>query len=261
MSVSDTLYQARVETVEMLERAKDAVLRQPVYDAGALVAPTAIGSTCTVYNSNNVVVVSPTVSVVSSVATATVTAATLPVTLTLGEGWRVEWQLLMPDGTTRLVRRDAALVRTRLLPPAGWPDVFRREPGLDPSTAHPIHALTLAELDPYLDEAWVQLEGRLIAAGRRPWLVISPQALREVLILSVLALVYQSFVTRLKPAYQEIAAQYAAQRELAWSQVRLVYDADDDGAADGGDTPEQVGGQTSVWLGTFGAQSAPWRWS
>lgn len=259
MSAADTLYVARAETIEMLERNRDNVITQPIYDAGALVAPTAVGSTVSVYDATGTLVVSPTVSVVGSVAQATVTAATLPTTLSLGEGWRVEWSLLCADGTTRLIRRDAALVRTRLLPPAGWADVFRREPGLDPSGTHPIHALTLAELDPYLDEAWVQLEGRLLAAGRRPWLVISPQALREVLILSVLALVYQSFVTRLKPAYQEIASQYAAQRELAWSQVRLAYDADDDGQADGGDTPDLVGGQTSVWLGSFGARIAPWR--
>lgn len=258
MSVSATLYTARAETIEMIERARDNVVTQPVYDAGALVAPSS--GTVTVYDSTGTSVATPTVTIVSSVATATVTAASLPVTLSLGEGWRVEWLLTMPDGTVRQIRRDAALVRTRLLPPAGWADVFRREPGLDPSGAHPIHSLTLAELDPYLDEAWVQLEGRLIAAGRRPWLILSPQALREVLILSVLALIYQSFVTRLKPAYQEIAQSYAAARELAWSQVRLTYDADDDGLADGGDTPEQIGAQSSVWLGSFGATVAPWRW-
>lgn len=249
MSTTDLLYVARAETVEMIERGKDNILTQPMYDAGALVAPTAVGSTCTVYDATNTSVATPTVSVASSIARATITAATTT-SLTLSEGWRIEWALLMPDSTTRLVRRDAALVRTRLLPPATWTDIFRREPGLNPSAANPIHSMTLSDLDPYLDEAWIQIETRLMAAGRRPWLVISPQALREPLITGTLALIFQAFVTRLKPAYQETAAMYLQAHERAWTAVRLAYDTDDDGAADGGAVPAKVGAASSVWLGS-----------
>lgn len=253
MSVSETLYQARQEAQEQLVRGVDNVLKQPMYDAGALVAPTAATSTCTVYDATNTSVATPTVSLVSSVATATLTAASTT-SRTLSEGWRVEWSLTMPDGTQRLVPRDAVLCRKRLLPPITWADVFRREPGLDPSAANPIHSMTLAQLDPFLDEAWLQVEARLLANGRRPWLIIGGQAFRETMICGTLALVYQSFVTRLKPAYQETAAMYAALRDQAWPDLRFAYDTDDDGAADGGSVPLKVGAQTSVWLGSSRAR-------
>lgn len=258
MASTDTLYAGRAELIEMIERARDNLLRQPMYDAGALVAPSS--GTITITDATNTAIVSAAaVTIASSEARYTLLAAVVPSTLQLGEGWRIEWSLVMPDGTTRLVRRDAALVRTRLLPPATWADVFRREPGLDPSTAHPIHSLTLAQLDPFLDEAWVQIEGRLLAAGRRPWLVISPQALREVLIVGTLTYLYRYFATRLKPAYAEIADMYARQYETEWSRIRLAYDADDDGQADGGAVPHRVGPSGSVWLGSQRGPVPVWR--
>lgn len=254
MSSTDLLYTARAETLEMIQRGVDNLLTQPMYDSGALVAPTASGSTCTVYDATNTAIATPAVSVSSSVARATLLAASTS-GLTLGEGWRVEWALVMPDGTTRTVRREAALVRTRLLPPATWADIFRREPGLDPATAHPLHSLTLAELDPYLDEAWIMIEARLLANGRRPWLVLSAHALREPLILATLALIFQSFVTRLAPAYEQQARLYQDRFEKSWSSMRFAYDADDDGAADGGSSPVRQGAVGSVWLGSSRARS------
>ena len=249
MSVSELLYVARQEAQEQIVRGVDNILQQPMYDAGALVGPTAATSTCTVYDATNTVVATPTVSVVSTVARATLLAASTS-SQSLSEGWRVDWSLTMPDGTQRLVPRDAVLCRKRLLPPATWADVFRREPSLDPSADSVIHKLTLAQLDPFLDEAWLQIEAKLIANGRRPWLVIGAQAFRETLICGVLSLVFQSFATRLKAAYVEQARMYAEMRDRAWPDLRFAYDTNDDGAADGGSVPAKVGATGSVWLGS-----------
>lgn len=260
MSATDTLYQARFQTIEQIERGKDQTLRVEVYDAGALVAPND-GAVTVTDASGNVVVPAAAVTIAANVATYELVAADTT-DLPLGEGWRIEWALEMPDGTVRMLRQNAALVRSRLLPAASWVDIFRREPGLDPSADHPIHSLAIEELDPYLDEAWTQIEARLRANGRRPWLIMSPESLREVLILGTLALIYQSFVTRLKPAYAEIAAMYRQMLTDAWATVRFDYDADNDGRTDGGSFPEQIGGQTSVWLGSFGDSTSPftpWR--
>jgi hypothetical protein len=260
VSSTDPLYQARAETLEQIERGRDNLLQQPIYDAGALVAPTALGSTCTVYDGSNAVVATPTVSVVGSVAVATLLAASTS-SLSLGEGWRVEWVLLIA-GAARKVRRDAALVLSRLLPPATLADLFRIDPALDPDGDHPIHSMTAAELDPFLDEAWIRIEGKLMSNGRRPWLAMSPQSFRELHCNKSLELIFRSFATRLNPAYLDMARFYAGEADKSWPELRFAYDSNQDGVADGGGEPVQVGGPTSVWLGSIGAQDipdSPWR--
>ena len=62
-----TLYSARLIGPEIIEAGMNNVVTCPVYRDGALVAPTVY--TLTVWNSANVIVAQPTVSVVSSVAT------------------------------------------------------------------------------------------------------------------------------------------------------------------------------------------------
>jgi hypothetical protein len=256
MAVTATLYQVRAETIEQIERGRTQTLQCRVYDGGALVAPTEAGSTVSIYDASNTAIVdAAAVTVASSIATYSLAAATTS-SLTRSEGWRIEWTLVMADATTRLIAQDAVLCSRRLLPPATAADLFRRVPSLDPSGDHPIHSMTAAEFDSFLDEAWVTIEASLISKGRRPWLIVSPQALREVHIVTALALIFESFATRLKPAYQEIAASYRQQLPAAWAEVRLTYDSDDDGTANGGANPQRVGASTTVWLS--GRGSAAW---
>ena len=108
--------------------------------------------------------------------------------------------------------------------------------------------MTLAELDPCLDDAWLSIEAKLVSMGRMPWLISSPQALREIHILSTLALLFGEFETRLNPAYAQMAADYRAQLAQAWADVRLVYDPSDEGAP----TSTRTAAIPSVWLMAHG---------
>ena len=144
-----TLYTARLIGPEVIEAGMDNVVTCPVYLAGALVSPTAY--TLTVWNSANVVVGTPTVSVVSSVATATITTAMLS-GQTNGDNWRMEWVLTL-SSIVHTFRRDASLVYRRLYPVVTDADLLRLHTDLTrrmPSTE--------TSYQDYLDEAWATIE-------------------------------------------------------------------------------------------------------
>lgn len=260
MPSTDTLYSARATSHECLERGRDNIVKQPMYDAGALVAPTESGSTVTIYNGvGAVVVAAAAVTVTGSVAQRTIAAATLADEL-LGEGWSIVWSLIMPDGTTRTIRRAASLVRSRLHPPAVAADLFARIRSLDPSGSHPITKLTLGQFDDYLDECWRQIEERLLRKGRRPWLVISPEALRELHVVGTLALVFEDGATRTSGGnHEERAKLYRSEWHREWAETRLVYNETDELAAEHADG-SAVGTQATTWLQSFGDQRSPGSW-
>ena len=88
MALNDQTYQVRFPLPSLLERGIDTVIKAPVYQSGALVAPSA--GTVTIYDDSNTARVSAAaVTITDSVATYTVTAGTTS-GLTLADGWRVE---------------------------------------------------------------------------------------------------------------------------------------------------------------------------
>ena len=255
MPTTDLLYSARATGHELLERGRDNLLKQPMYDAGALVAPTQAGSTVSVYNASGVSIVSAAgVTVSGSIATYNVPSSTLAGE-SLGEGWSVTWSLIMPDSTTRTVRRAASLGVSRLHPPAVAADLFQRVRSLNPSHANPITALTLGEIDDYLDAAWLQIEDRLQRRGRRPWLVLSSESLRELQIVGTLALIFEDLATRNQEAHLERAKLYREQWRVEWAESRFRYLEDD--SSTGSTEATQVASQSGVWLQSFGEPLSP----
>lgn len=230
MAVLGTNYTARQQLPDLIERGRDNTLQAPIYTAGALVAPTS--GTITVYDNSSVAVVdAAAVTISASVAQYTIVNATTAA-LSLSDSWRVEWSLVMPDGVTHSHRTEAALVRSAPHMPITDADLFRISSALDPSGAAAITSET--DFQNYLDESWVQIQSRLIERGRRPWLIISPAALRESALYLTLALIYEDLATRLSDTYEQRAERYRAQYEAAWQRLRVAYDADDDGTADDG---------------------------
>jgi hypothetical protein len=239
----DTLYTARFELPDLLEQGRSNLLRCRVYRNGVLATPTS--GTVTVYDkSGNALVDDAAVTVTNSEATYNLLAATIA-SSTRGEGWGVEWALLMPDGVTHTFRNDAALVRARLYPVVADADLYRVASSLDPS-GQPIHSRQ--SFDDKLEEAFLQIEQRLIAAGNRPNLVLSPSALREVHLYLTLALIFEDFATRLSADYEARAQSYRTQFDSAWSRLRFVYDTDDDGRPDDGARGGRKGPSGTLWL-------------
>lgn len=243
--MQDEVYTARFPGPQFIERNATQTIELRVYRDGALVAPSA--ATVSVYDSTGSAVVdAQTATIASSFSTYSIAAATTA-NLTLGEGWRVEWTATI-SGVVYVFRNDAALVRRQLYPVISDLDLFRRASSLDPSSATVITSLTTYQS--YLDEAFLEIQNRLINTGRRPNLVISPYSLRDVHLYLTLALIFEDLSTRLNEAYELRAQEYRAHYERCWGELKMLIDTDDSGEAD--DVHHRTAANPTVWLGGRG---------
>jgi hypothetical protein len=228
VATTDTLYVARFElAAELLDQGRDNLLKCRVYRSGALVAPTAgASSVLTVKDPNGTAVVNAAaVTVAASVAQYNVTAAALASYSTPSEGWLVEWSLLMADNVVHTFATQAMLVRRPLYPVVTEADLYRRCALLNPASAAPLTSQT--DFTDKLDEAFVLIQNRLIEAGNRPWLTISPGSLREAHALLTLKLIFEDLASRLNEAHEARAVSYGNQFEDAWRRLKLVYERSD----------------------------------
>lgn len=249
MSLAETVYTARFRSSETIERGRTQVLSCPTSRAGAAAAPSS--GTITIYRPDQTVLVGPAaVSIVSSVAQYTLSGATTT-SEALGEGWLVEWALVMPDTVTHTFRQPAALCRRQLMPVVGQDDMVQRHSDL------PALLGTAASYQPYIDEAWWTITNRLEAQGRRPYLIIQPSALRDCHLMLALHLVFLDYSTSAGDGgrWQALAAHYATQYEAAWGQLRFSYDEDDSNNVD----PTKKKSATSqIWTNGRGISHVAW---
>jgi hypothetical protein len=214
---------ARFLGSDLLERARANALSCPLWQDGALVAPTEAGSTVTIWDGSGAKQVdAAAVTVTASIATYNYTPAA---SIVYGEGWRVEWSLIV-NGITHVFRNDGALVRVVLYSPITDADLFRRVSSLDPSGQNPISSVT--DYQDYLDDAHTTIQLRLVANGNRPNLILSPSSLRECYVALTLALIFDDFSTRLNETYSDRADEYRRQYERAWGGLRFTYAPDDE---------------------------------
>lgn len=245
---STTQLTARFLTADYLVQGRDNLLSCPLWRDGALVAPTQLGSTVTIYDTANQVVVTAAVTVTGSVATYTLPAALVPSSLSRGMGWRIEWSLVV-DGVTpspSVYRNNAGLVRSPLSPMITDADLFRRESALNPAGTAPISSLT--DYQDFIDEAWVTLVGLLVGKGSLPHLVMEPSALREPLMNLTLAGIFEDFRTRLNETWKEKATDYRGKFDASWSSLVFEYDRTDSGQAD---SRRKKSASLPVFLGGF----------
>jgi hypothetical protein len=245
MSSADTLYTARFSIPEFLERGRDNKITAPVYRSGALVAP--VSGTVSVFKRDQTAVVNAAVvTITGSVATYTIPSAVLA-PLALEEGYLVEWSLAMPDGVTHVFRRDGALVRRVLYPVISDIDLLRRHRDLTQ-----LREAGVTSYQDYLDEAWVMIENRLVSGGKRPFLVMSPAAFREVHVTLSLHLIWQDYATSAGDTsrYQQLADSYGQGYENAWNMLSFVYDETDENLVQ---PDKRSGGSPTLWLNSHGA--------
>ena len=224
--MGSTDYTLRVAGPELLERARDNLITAPIYRDGALVAPSS--GTCTVLRPDGSQVAAPSVTVVSSVARATVTAASLA-GLAFEEGWTVEWALVMPDGHTHTFRRSAALVYRRVYPVITDTDLLRRHSDL--ATQRPA---SMASFQNFIDEAWKEVVHRLRAKGSLAHLVMEPESLRFALVYKSLELIFRDWAITASTdeKWAMLATDYGQKFIEDWGLLQFRYDEDRTGKAD-----------------------------
>ena len=234
-----TDYQFRAFRSAYIERGRDTPLALETYEAGALSAPSS-GTFTLVSPDGTAVIDGIAVTIASSKATYTVPTATMGA-YSLGTGWLIRWELVMGDGNTHEFRQDASLVRARLHSVISDVDLTARHSDL--LSYLPDGTTTL---EGYILEALWTMLGRLEAAGRRPYLVLSPSALRPWQQALALSLVCRDFAGdgREDNKWARLADHYDGHAEVEWSRLSLVYDEDDDAV---NDSTARVG-KASLWL-------------
>lgn len=241
MTISETLYTARFRAPDMIQRGVVQVITCPTFRLGVVQTPTS--GTVSVFRADQTAVVSaqPVTIPPGGVATFSIGSGSTS-SLALEEGWLIEWSLLMPDGVVHVFRQDAALVRRELSPVVTDADLIRRHsdlPQLLPSG--------VASYQDPLDEAWATIMLRLIAQGRRPYLVMSPSALRDVHLMLTLHIIFMDFQTSAGDSsrWQALADYYRAAYAEAYGQLSFVYDESDTNKVD---ASARKAGVSQVWL-------------
>ena len=247
MSLAETVFTARFRSTETLERGRTQTISCPTSRAGATATPTS--GTVTISRPDGTVLVTGAVTV-ATIATYSLTGATTTAE-PLGEGWLIEWALLMPDSVTHTFRQDAALCRRALYPVVSQDDLTQRHSDL------PSLLGASASYQPYIDEAWWTIGNRLIGAGRRPYLVIQPSALRECHLMLALHLVFIDYSTSAGDGgrWQALAAHYLSAYEQSFGAVKFSYDEADDNRID---PTKKKSASSQIWTNGRGLSHASW---
>lgn len=231
-----------------LERDRDNALRLGVYFGSGVVTPTS--GTFSLYNSANVLVVDAAAVVMdaSGFATVTVSAATLT-SSALGSGWRVEWDLLMPDTYHHVYRNAASLCRVRLPPAATEADLLRLHPDL--RSYLPKNQTSWQD---QLDVAWeFHVAGKLETMGRRPYLVVDENALVPVHTFETLAVIGGALNPAGDPEsrWGRFESRYTRKASEAWSSCSFEYDETDSGKATAN---KHTAASSTIWLSSVGEE-------
>jgi len=247
MSLAETVYTARFRSTETLERGRTQTITCPTSRAGATATPTS--GTVTIYRPDQSVLVTGAVTV-ASIATFSLTGATTTAEA-LGEGFLIEWVLVMPDAVTHTFRQDAAVCRRTLYNVVSQDDLTQRHSDL------PALLGAAASYQAYIDEAFFTICNRLIGAGRRPYLVIQPSALRECHLMLALHLVFIDYSTSAGDGgrWQALAAHYLMGYEQAYGQLRFSYDEADDNRID---PTKKKSASSQIWTNGRGLSYASW---
>ena len=211
-------------TPRFLERAKAITVAMPLYGAGrGVVAPTS--GTYNLYDADGAVVFTGAVTIPTSgtntgIATRAILAADIPATLTLSDRWLEEWVLVV-GGVTETIRRDVYLCLRTLYPVVNERMIERRV-----SDLQSLKVAGSSDFSGYIEEAWAEVETRLIQAGKRPFLITNAWALRSYHLALVLNYIFQDASTYMADGgrYEARAKEASEEAEAAWDSMQLEYD-------------------------------------
>jgi len=229
MSTDSTPYSSDSRTVELLQREATNTTDITIHRNGAVVGLDS-GSYTLIKPDGTKLVDAAAVTIVDNVASYTHSAASLPDTLTLGEGYIQEWSLYINE-LVYVFRRTCSVVRRRLYPVVYDGDltsVYSDLASLRPST--------LSSYQPYIDDAWFTIIRRLrTEGGGLEYLVISPESMFEAHRHLTLYLIWRDFHSSLGQSngrYLDLSQEHYKLYQDEWKRINFIYDYDHDGKAD-----------------------------
>ena len=153
--------------------------------------------------------------------------------------------MTLTAGGVEVIKNDAQLVRTVLRPVITDADLYRRHTDL----ASHLVGTGLTSYEGYIEEAWIEVESRLEMQGRRPFLVMSPEAMRSPHLYGTLKLICRDFAGTGSPdnKWAVLAEHYEDQESKSWSDLNFIYDEDNTGIEDG---VSRTSSRPTLWLGS-----------
>lgn len=226
MPSGDVQYLVGFEFPDCLERGRDNVVVCPVYLDGPLVAPSV--GTCTLYDSTGAVVSAPTVSVVNSVATATIPTSDIG-TKSYGAGYRVEWVLTLA-GVPRTFSNEAAIVRKAFECCVNDQVLFDHHSDLRAL----LSSSKNGSVQKAIWQAFVTFQNRMWENESRPYLIFTTTAAREHLKWQALGNAFEGLAANATDddGFQKQADKYFARAEKAFESMKFKVDTNQDGMAD-----------------------------
>jgi len=244
---------------DLLERDPPGAqtLTLPLETSGATVEPTS-GTLTIRKGDGSDLITDQAVTVTDGIATYSISAGTLPATLSYSRDWIAEWTLVV-DSVTYRIEWPMALVRRIAVLSAGVSDLTTRHTELASWKAD-----EGPSLQDYIDEAWDELQERLWRERRYPDQALTPNSFRLPTVFLALSVAFLDYHASAGGTgkYKELADHYRAEYEEAWARLQFVQDLDDDGTPDAGET---VSGDAVLFLGGGGnwRRASPWgfRWT
>lgn len=143
---------------------------------------------------------------------------------TLSDDWIETWTGTI-SGSPYTFTRRGYLVRTAFYPTLTDTDLTARHTELDRNRPP-----TISSYSKYRNAAHELIQRRLLAKGRRPWLIFDTWALFDAHLAATLMLIAKDFATALNATrWTELAAQYAAEYEAAFNAITFSYDTSEEG--------------------------------
>lgn len=218
---------ARQSLPRIIEIGIAQTLTLEVYPEDSSTQSTATAGTLTVRQGSTTLLsaVSATVGGSSTASYALLAATTS--SLSLSDDWLEVWSLTI-SGAIETFTRSGYLVRRAWHPTITDADLIDAHSDL--ATLRPP---TLTTYEPYRRRAGNWLQTKLIAKGRRPWLLFDAWALTDAHVCKTLALIFTDFHSALGDGrYKELAADYQAQAEAAFTAITFRYDTAETGTID-----------------------------
>lgn len=241
MSAAEILYDFRNPHPDSLQRGRAQVVKMEAWRDGALVAPTAAGSTFSLIGPNGTAIIDAqpiTTPVSGSIASYPITAEQLPATLEFSSLYMQRWALKMPDGTTRPVLRECSLAPYPVHPVCTEADLLEEYPDLVAQLGN-----VNTHLQTWLDGSWKKILRRLYALEKWPDLMISRDAFFDIHLQTAFERIYRYLMRKARDdsRWETLWKHHNDELTRAWAACTSRIDADFDGLADS-ERRESTGG-------------------
>lgn len=247
MPSGETLWSFRTLWPDVLARGRSNTVVGSLQYSGT--SPTVSSASFALYRPDGIEVTGCTLVLASNVATVTIPSNSLPTTLQLGEGYREVWTFTI-GGIPYQYERPAALALIQLAPPAITSDLTGNT-GRLPALGR---ALGSISIQVPMNQAWEKIVRELIKAGHLPYLIRTPDALRECYILLSLARGCEMCAVGSDAAHWAAASvRYEKAFDVEWKQINWQTDYNHDGRVD---DPQQRQSSRGGVLNTWGSVGA-----